>query len=234
VAVAENVVVADRRGEVVLLGIQTGEPLAAPFIMPTRLDSDRARRVSMAAAGKSEIVITDGQSRIYRLGLKEVPSPRLAVLAEEPLAHPIGSEIAVVGSIIFSADEMGEITARNVADLKPVKSWPLGVRVQWGPIQAGAATLAATDRELICFDSKPELVWRKPLPTGVPVGSALTQGADFVLASMTGTLWRVDRQSGEVKKSFDLGEPLASGPVAFDKHWTIAAVDGSLLFIAGQ
>jgi hypothetical protein len=50
---------------------------------------------------------------------------------------------------------------------------------------------------------------------------------------MTGTIWRVDRRSGETKKSMDLGEPLASGHVAFDKHWVVAAADGSLLFIGG-
>ncbi|HKD36633.1 MAG TPA: hypothetical protein VKB78_07525, partial [Pirellulales bacterium] len=130
-------------------------------------------------------------------------------------------------------DESGEFTARNVADLKPVKNWPLGVRVQWGPVVANDLVLASTDRELLCFNSKPELVWRTPLPAGVPVGKVLAQGANLLLASMTGTLWSVDRQSGNAKKTIDLGEPLASGLVAFDKRWVIAAADGSLLFVAG-
>ncbi|HEY2148865.1 MAG TPA: PQQ-binding-like beta-propeller repeat protein, partial [Pirellulales bacterium] len=233
VAMAENVVVADRQGEIVLLSVSRGEPIASPFIMPMTGDSDLPSVASMAA-GKSEVVVTDGRQRIYCLELKTDPSKRFVLRAEEPLTRAIASPIAMAGRLIFTDDETGEITARNIADLKPVKSCPLGSRLQWGPVVAGEMVLAATDRELVCFDSKPELIWRKPLAAGVPVGTALVQGADLVLASMTGTVWRVDRKSGEPKKSIDLGEPLASGPVPFDKHWAIAAADGSLLFIEGR
>lgn len=232
VALDENVVVADQQGEIFLFSGSRDASIASPFITPMPGDSDSPAVVSMAA-GKSEIVVTDGRQRIFCLELKTDPSNRFVLRAEEPLTRAIASPIAMAGRLIFTDDETGEITARNVADLKPFKSWPLGSRLQWGPVVAGEIVLAATDRELVCFDSKPELIWRKPLPAGVPVGTARVRGADLVLASMTGTVWAVDRKSGEAKKSIDLGEPLASGPVPFDKHWAIAAADGSLLFVVG-
>ena len=91
------------------------------------------------------------------------------------------------------------MTAFHLVDLKPLKSWPLGAGLRLGPFRVGDSLLAATDRELFCFDAKPELVWKKPLPAGAPVGIALEQGNELVLASMTGTVWRADRKSGEEK-----------------------------------
>jgi hypothetical protein len=231
---AENVVVADRQGEVVLLNARSGDPSATPFIMSMTGELDSPAVVSMATAGKSEVVVTDGRSQIFRLELKDAPSNRLVALAEEPLEHPIAAPIAIAGTLIYSADETGEITLRNVNDLKRVKNWALGARIQWGPLAAGDLVLAATDREIVCFKSKPELVWRKPLTGGVPVGRVLIQGTNLLVASLTGTVSSIDRQSGEVKKSLDLGEPLAAGPVAFEKHWVFATADGSLLFVAEQ
>jgi hypothetical protein len=234
VAMAENVVVADRQGEVILLNVRSGEPIATPFIMPIPREPVSPAVVSMATAGDSEIVVTDGRSRIFRLQLKDAPSNRLIAGTAEPLERPIVFPIAIAGTLVYTADDTGVITVRNVNDLKQIKNWPLGARLEWGPVAAADLVLAATDCEMLCFNSKSELVWRKPLTGSVPVGRALIQGNNLLIASLTGTVSSIDRRSGEVKKSLDLGEPLASGPVEFEKHWVFAAADGSLLFVAGQ
>ena len=146
---------------------------------------------------------------------------------------PIVSDIAVEGPFAFAADEAGRLTAFDLVDLKPIKTWPLGASALWGPARVGNSLLVATDRELYCFDSKPALLWKKPLPAGPPIGKAFVQGSDFVLASATGMIWRVDRQTGEVKGKLDLGQPLAGGPVACGKKIVVPGSDGCLHFVAG-
>jgi outer membrane protein assembly factor BamB len=232
-ALGEGVIVIDRAGQVLLVNVETGQPLAAPFV-PRIAPGAESWRNPAVVAGKLEAVVSDGRSRIYRLGVQDQPAPYLTALAEEPLTTPLVSDLAVSGEFVFAADEAGKLTAFQLADLKVVKNWPLGATAIWGPMAVGRNVLVATDRELFCFDSKPDLVWKKPLPAGSPIGRALAQGDEFVLASPTGIVWRIDRQSGEVKAKIDLGQPLASGPVAFDKHLVVAGTDGSLHFIAGR
>ncbi len=226
-----GLLVADSAGQVLLLDPKSGERLATPYLMPLSPGHPLERSWSTAIPGKPEALLTDGGKRIFRVGLKDKSSTRLTALAEDSLAKPLDSQPAVLGQTAFAPDVDGEMAAINVTDLKTVKSFSLAGSVQSGPYRVGDSVLAATDRELFCFDGKPELTWKKPLPDGAPAQGFLQQGAEVVLASMTGTIWRVDLKTGDQHGKLGLDEPLTTAPVAVGKQLVVAAADGTLLFV---
>lgn len=233
VVLGDGVLVADRIGQISLIDAKTNDRLAASCLLPLPAGAELKRCWPAVVPGKPEALLTDGAKRVYRVGLKEKSATALSVLAEEPLDKPLNSRFAVLGPLAFASDADGDMRALGVADLKPAKSFPLGANAPWGPYRVGDSVLAATDRELFCFSASPELVWKKPLPDGLPAEGALEQGSDVVLASLTGTVWRVDRKSGETRGKVALEQPLAGAPVAVGKQMVVAAADGTLLVFQG-
>jgi outer membrane protein assembly factor BamB len=195
---------------VAALDSQTGEPkwetaLGAPLASPPAAES----------AGKSLRAIHPLLGEIDRAA---VPA-EAQVLETAPMILP------------DSALPSFPATSGSHENRQPARSWSLGIRAVWGPTTVGDVVLAATDRELHCFDAKGGLLWKQSLPDGPPVGAPLQRGGEFVFASATGTIWRVDRKTGDQTGMLDVGQPLASGPTMFNKRIVVAAADGSLLFI---
>jgi hypothetical protein len=62
------------------------------------------------------------------------------------------------------------------------------------------------------------------LPDGPPIAPPQRLGADYLFASVRGTVWRVAADTGEESGKLELHQPLAAGP----------AVLGSQLFVAGS
>jgi outer membrane protein assembly factor BamB len=195
---------------VTALDSQTGEPkwetaLGAPLASPPVVES----------AGKSLRAIHPLIGEIDRAAVPE----EAQVLETAPTILP--------GSTLPSFPSMSGSNENR----QPARSWSVGIRAVWGPTTVGDVVLAATDRELRCFDAKGELLWKQSLPDGPPVGAPFQRGDEFVFATATGTIWRVDRTTGGQKGMLDVGQPLASGPTLFDKRIVVAAADGSLLFV---
>ncbi|HEV2969921.1 MAG TPA: PQQ-binding-like beta-propeller repeat protein [Pirellulales bacterium] len=196
---------------VTALDPQTGESkwetaLGARLMNPPLVEADgKALRVSHPLIGEIDLATVPSNPQVLHM----------ASLIASDSAPPSLLEAPVPPEVPMSA-----------------KSWPLGVRALWGPIHDGDTVLSATDRELLCSDAKGELRWKKSLPDGPPIGEPLVRGSELVLASATGTIWRVDRETGVEKGKLDVGQPLASGPTLFDKRLVVVAADGSLLFIA--
>ncbi len=229
VAVGKNLLLATESGQLHLIGHEPEQDLA--FQLHVTPGSPLDWRQPGVVPDKTEFIMADGPTRLIRLGIKQADQPKLEVLAELPLASPIVSPIAINGDHALATDAREQLVAFGLTDLKPAKTWPLGAPVSWGPITVGQQTLVATDREILCLDDKLELLWRKPLSAGPPVGSVATLGKDLIFASAGGRIWRVDRLSGEELAKLEIEQPLAGGPLIVDKTLVVVGADGCLHYV---
>lgn len=226
-----------RLGQVLLLDPLTGTSLVQPF--QPRLERGAAFRwTEPALLNDREVLISDGQAKLYRIGTVAKPEPHLAALAEANLEGPITAPLAVVGKTAFAVDGKGQLVAFAVGEpgtnlLSAGKSWPLSPAVAWGPCSAGSQVLVATtDGRLACVSESQELVWQVELKHGPLAGKPLAGDNTVLLTTKSGQVCRLNLASGEETGAVDVGEPIAAGPVALGKRLLLAAKGGALLVVA--
>ena len=231
VGLAGGVLLANPAGQLCLIEPSSGKSLAAPF-QPLIAPGATPEWLRPAVVpDKKEAVVADRQGHVYRLSIVEKPAPHLEAVTTATLPTGLHGDVAVCGEFGFVADADGNLNALGLADLKPAKHWPLAGQIVWGPRSVGKWVLVATESELLCFDSRPELVWHVPLVGGLPVDTPPVDGKNFLLATTDGVVARIDQATGHFAAKLELDQPLAGGPVEAGALWVVTARDGSLLFV---
>ena len=213
-------------GQVFLLGPPDGGPKVEPF-QPTLQPGAELSWRRPALVGDDELLITDGRTRLYRIGVKDKPKPFLAELASVELAEPIVTPVAALGESAVAVDRTGMLVAFALPDLKQSDVAALDARCVWGPETVGEQILLATDRnELLFVGADGKLLGRAPLPYGPLAGRPLAADGAYFLASAGGVVWQVKSPVGdspaEEVANVDLGRPLASGPVFLEGKLLVA------------
>jgi outer membrane protein assembly factor BamB len=224
-------------GQVFVLDPLTGRSLIQPF--QPRLERGAEFNWSTPLVlNEREVLLADGQSKLYRLSVIDKPEPYLAAVAEAALTGPVTAPLAVAGQTAYAVNGAGELTAFALGEgpaktLSPGGSWPLASGAAWGPYNAGPQVLVATTTgQLMCLNDKQELVWQVELKQGALSGTPLVAGDGILVSTRSGRLCRLAIASGEELAVLDLGEPVAAGPVAFGERLLLAAKGGSLLVVA--
>lgn len=226
-----------RLGQVLLLDAESGMSLVQPF-QPRLERGAEFRWTEPVVLNEREVLLSDGQSKLYRIGTVAKPEPHLAALAEAKLQGPITAPLAVAGKTAFAVDGQGELIGFAVGDagtnsLSAGKSWPLSPAVAWGPYAAGSQVLVATtDGRLLCISERQEMRWQVELKHGPLSGTPLAVDDALLLTTKSGQVCRLKLASGEETGAIDVGEPIAAGPVAFGRRLLLAAKGGALLVVA--
>jgi outer membrane protein assembly factor BamB len=221
-----------KAGQVLLLDPASGASLAEPF--QPRLESG----VSLAwrepaVLSRDEFAVTDGRTNLYRVKVQAQPKPNLAVAAAAKTPEPIVAPLAAVGGVVYAADAH-TLTAYELPKLSRGKRWPLSGCSVWGPRRIGQRVLLATDDDqLYCLTADEKLLWQVALAHGPLAGPPAESGGRYVLASVAGTVWTIDAESGKEAAAEDLGCPLGCGPVPFGEQLLLAGRDGTL-YLAGK
>ncbi len=207
---------------------KNGASLAEPF-QPKIEPGAEFLWTTPAIIDDTQCVLSDGQMKIYRLGVQEQPKPHLAALAETAIAKPIAAPLAVLGDTVFAADSAGALAALTLPALAGGREIAIGGRCVWGPARVGDRVLLATDdNQLQCFDAKGNRLWKAALEHGPLAGAPLRIGDNFLVASRSGILCRVDAASGKELAKADVGCPLGTGPVMCEKKMLVGGHDGTL------
>ena len=232
-ALGKGLIVPTRIGQVSWLNPATGQPVATPFQPPLLVDSNVRWTIPSATTDGKEFVISDGP-RVYRVALVREPVPHLeAAATSEELAAPIVTAIATFDSLALAADAAGRLRVFRLPDLAIDQSIELGGGVTWGPRRIGKVALLATSNdELICLSSDAKIAWRQSLKQGPLAGTPAVSGEELILSTLGGHVVRLALADGNTLGIAELGQPLATGPVALDKQWMVATQDGTLLVIA--
>ena len=224
-------------GQVLWLDALTDRPLAAPFQPPLRSGQTFNWRMADVLQNNSEqAVLSDGYSKIYRVGVNESPERHLVALAQTTeIATAIVSPIAVLDQTVYAVDSEGVLLSFLLPDLQPGKRLPLEGQLTWGPKRVGLHVLVTTDRdELFCVDEAQNFVWRRPLSYGPLVGTPLADDNHYILTSSQGNqgvIWRIAADTGKEIAKVEIDQPLATGPVLFGSRLMVAGHDSTLLVI---
>lgn len=232
-ALGKGIAAPTKVGQVFWLNPANGKPVAAPFQPQVSAGGSVTWTTPDASADGKDLVISDG-SRVYRVALVRDPEPHLEALGtSEELTESITSPIATLGKFAFAANGSGSLNVFQLPELKLETPIDLEAEVAWGPRRIDNVILVATSAdELFCIDDSAKVVWRKPLRFGPLVGATAFLGDAVVIASLTGHVEHLALASGETQASADVGQPLHSGPMLWDKHWLAATTDGAVLMFS--
>jgi len=225
---ANGLLVPSQLGQVYLIDPGTGGRLAEPFQTKLVAGAKVAWRRPVPIDSDS-VILSDGETKIYRLAIKDQPVRQVAAVAEVTLAGPIASDLAVLGGLVSAANQDGQLLRWRLPDLTPEEPVALGGRVTWGPRRAGQNLFLTTENEqLFCLDDAGKVVWQVMLTHGPLAGPPLSVGGDFLLAFVDGTLARVEGVSGKEMAQTRTGTPLGAGPVLVGEDVLLVGNDGTL------
>ena len=228
-----GVLVPHGNGQIHYLNVETGNRLMHPF-QPTLGPGESVdwRRPATVPGDPPQFVATDGQRKVFRVGIKEKPR-HLAAFAEVDVNVAIQGALAVAGDTVYGVDRRENrdvVISFQLSDLAQGKTeWELEGRTEWGPEMVGDMVLVGDQNSLHCFQPGQTRRWKKPLAYGPITGTPLAFGEHLVLASMKGVVWWINAETGELLGNIDVGEPLASGPAQFDSSiLLLTGYDGTL------
>ncbi len=228
VAFGRGILVADRAGRISLLDPQSGDPLAEPF-QPRLEPGERIEWVAPAVVNDKEVVVANGQGKIYRLGIQDQPKPHLARLAQTTVAKPIISPLAVAGNMVFGADQDNVLASFGLSKLNRGKELNLDARCAWGPARIGDHVLMATeDNRLFCVNADGKQLWRTKLKYGPLAGAPLLLGGNYILVARGGTICRIETATGKELGKLDVGFPLATGAAPIGQGLLVGGFDGTI------
>ena len=227
----EGLLVPSTVGQVFNLDPRGGGRLLEPF-QPKLGGANRPQWRDPVAAGDKIALLYDGRRMLYRLGVKQDPKPHLAALDQVELDARLASSLAVVEQTAFAVDEKNSLRPIALPKLTPAAPVPVEGKCIWGPCAVGKSLLLVTDDDkLRCFDAAGKPLWKAALLYGPLAGKPLAVGGDFIFASVTGTLWRVEGATGKELAKLETAYPLAAGAVLLGERLLLSGHDGTLYLV---
>lgn len=222
-------------GQLAVLDPANGEEVLGPFQPPLAL-GERPSWTAPEVFGE-QIVIGDGQLRLFRLEVREQPSKHLAAAAEAQLASPPTSPLAALGEAVYLVDAADTLQALALADLSPGAHWQLSAPLVWGPRRVGSHVLLASDGQLLCLDGKQQLRWQTDLPllaggSRARVTGAIELDSSLIVATQQGDLLKIGASDGHIAASHDVGQPLQGDPVVWRDRLVVTGHDGTIYQLA--
>lgn len=235
VAYGDSLLVATRRGQVFRIDPRTGRPVGAPFQPPLSPNTETFWRRPLVLESQDRFIIGDADGKVFLVAsegknsLQKVHEMQLEGVLLSPLAGAANSAFAVVRN--DSGDQLMKITYADQLQIAGEAALPGGYVK--GPMSIGNDLLLIQldTGETVCFNAALEQQWVVRIPeqgndqlAGVPV----IQDGLIVMAFVSGAVVAVDPATGEIKKSVNLGRPIAHPPVDVNGKLMVTGADGTL------
>ena len=223
-----------KMGQVFLLSTADGGRQATPFQPPLAPQSTLNYKPAGAVGGDGrQVVIADGDKKIYLLALLDQPQPHLQLVKEaEAGPHAIDSAVVVLGDTALAVGGQSHLLRYKLPGLEPTGETNLPAPAEWGPFVAGDVALVATvDQKLIAMPATGDAHWQQPLEHRTIAGPPLISPDGVLLAYRKGVIEKRSLADGKPLATINMEQPLASGPVAFLQKLVVAAGDGTLLVV---
>jgi outer membrane protein assembly factor BamB len=211
----------------------SGRTRAEPFV--PKFDRDlQGTWCAPALIDRDTVVLADDVGRVYRIGLKTSPAPRLleeaeATLRERITAGPVSTGGAVV---LVTADR--RVRALAGRDLSPLGSWELEAALA-GPLVAQDGMCFATDRAggVLAFNSDGKRVWSIKLGAEA-VGVPVVRDQSIWFLTTDGALEIRERAGGGPRDRMALGILPTAGLIAAGNRMLVPAGAGTIRRLAAQ
>jgi serine/threonine protein kinase/outer membrane protein assembly factor BamB len=231
VAYGGGLLVPCKTGQVYLLEPRTGKEIARPYQPPIQPGNEFAWRGPLGSVGE-EFVLSDGRSKLYRIGLDTSSNPQLVARSEAEIKQPVTSAVASLDHVAYGMTQKGSLTAWQLPDLTEGQSWDLGSPAYLGPARVGNLALVVTTRnELVARDDSQQVPWPPVALEQPPAGLPVPFGDSIIVATVSGDVLRIDAASGKVAASTRTGQALSAGPVVVGNEVLLSGFDGLLFAV---
>ncbi len=176
------------------------------------------------------VVVSDGQSRLYLLRLRE-DGTGLELVKECDKAVRFSTGLVAVGNAVWGVDDHRQLQRVATADLTLEIESVLPAEVQWGPVRVGTqAYLASGDGQLHCLTEELGAAWTAQLAMAPVVGACQLDARHLAVASERGEIAVLDVRTGEMVNSpLATHQRLAFGPLSVRGQLLVLTQDGCLL-----
>jgi len=232
----EGFVVPTETGQVFLFSSDMGESWGSPF-QPPLVPGVSYHWLSPAVYGSGEeaqLVLSDGNSKVYLLNRVASPQPHLAATATADIStSPLNTRFAVVGDVAVAGTSQGSLAVFQLPTLASKPAAAIEAPITWGPFTVGQhVVLATATEEMICLDDQAKILWRQTFARGRPTGQPIARKDGLLLVWQQGGISRIQLSGGEETAYVPLPQPVVAGPVPFGERLIVSAYDGTLLIIA--
>lgn len=214
-------------GRLILVDWRTGGTMGAPF----QPESDPTGIVKWTNPiqlpdDEGQVVLASSDKKIYRVRVGD----QIRELASKDLAYELAQQTAGVdGTMIgITAGPAADfLVGIDLASLNEKFKTLLDGRVTWGPMAAGDVSLLATDDATFrAIDAGGNEKFTLKLPAGEPVGRPVIIGDSILLAGNAGWIVLIDRETGQIKGTTDLGEPISAEPLPVGSRLLVPGAEG--------
>lgn len=231
----EGLLVPLRIGQILHLDVNTGAPKLFPF-QPELAAGKKVNWLKPAVfADRKEFIVSDGESALYRIGVKDQPRPFLASLKEVNLAVKVVGPIAAAGSVVATVtreEAVWKLVLVDAKDLQTLATKPMEGAPSWGPI-AVEKTIAYVDsaRGLVALDADGSELWVCNLEGSQLVGEPIVQGTDWIVTTSRGKLLRIKAVDGTITSQVDCGEAILAPRYLLNERLILTGYDGTLMMV---
>ncbi len=225
-----------RMGQVLHLDAVTGAPKLFPF--QPELAAGKKMNWSRPAVFKDrrEFIISDGESTLFRIGVKEQPRPFLASLKEASVAGKVVGPLAAAEGDTVAAltreDAQWRLVLVDSKELQVKATKVLTAPPSWGPVAVGTS-IAMVDptRGLVVFDSDGSELWACDLAGDTLVGEPIVQDANWIVTTRNGKILRIQSTDGTLLGQADCGEPLLGVRYLLGERLMLSGLDGTVMLV---
>jgi outer membrane protein assembly factor BamB len=211
----------------------SARPRAEPFVPKFDRDLQGTWR-GPAVLDQEAIVLADDAGRVYRVGLKANPVPRLLEEAQATLRERITAGPVATGGAVVVVTAGRRVRALASRDLSPAGSWELDAPLS-RPLFAHGGTCFAMDRTggVLACGSDGKRIWSINLGSEV-VGSPLLRDQSIWFLTKGGALEIRARSDGSQRDHMALGILPTAGLVGTGHRVFVADAAGTIrTFTAG-
>ncbi len=229
VAVDGKLAVGLDNGQFVLIDPTNGSLASSPYQPPMEPGRKVRWNPPTYMSDSKTLVVGNDLQKLARLSISGSSLRSLTeVDLESPPSGPIialGDRIAVVtgtlsGDVLSLFDATSLEASSNIALNESVLSGP-------HPTQFGC--LIQTNSQLLAIDEEPNIRWKIAFADSQLVGPPIEQAGQLTVATVSGELWVVDSDSGEVKGRSDAGQPFSAAPIRLPAGLLVGSDEGVVL-----
>lgn len=234
VSMGDSLVVASKKGQVVVVNPENGRLIGTPFQPPKEPAKDTVwRQPAVVGANRMVTGVQDG-----KVFLLESSSRSLDLVKEIEFEGTLDTGFVAANQTAFAVmtiDTLPYLAAWNTeGDFTESKRVELKANVVGGPWLAGNVIMIANDLgDLVAYstDLGEEPLWTMSLGNDRVVAEPILNGQSILLTMGSGKLMVVDANSGNVQTTVDVGQPIMHQPLFTSDKVYVGGSDGRLLVV---
>lgn len=209
-----RIVIPTTMGQVVALDPKSGTSDIHPF-QPDLAFGELVEWRPPVAVGPAapSVVISDGNFRLFRVGMEAEPELHLAELEKVTLESPLTGQMAVSGLMLVAVGQREGGTAIRLFQLPELAEQDEialeGELIMEPREMAGFVYLATSVEGMVALGDDFTMSWMRPLDGRHPIAGPMAVGERLAVGFADGEVWILNAQTGEPELQYDIGEPLS-------------------------